>query len=421
MKKEQNVLERVYEPRRLLEAWRQVKSNAGAAGVDHMTVAEFERRKEELFPIIRNKLIAGTYRFKPARRVLIPKKGSPGKHRKLGIPVVMDRIVAQSIHATLDEVYDPGFTQSNFGFRKGRSQHEAIRYVREKVVEGNGWCASVDLKSYFDEIPHDLVFKLIRRQIADERLVTLIARALKAGVIVEGEFQKTTKGVPQGSPLSPILSNIVLNEMDQELEKRGLIYARWADDFVILRKSERSAHRVMERITRYLEGTLGLPVNREKSKVALMREVIFLGFRIYRHKIRVSEQSIAKFKRRIHELTHRNNPKSMKKITEELNRYLRGWANYFRIQEFKTSFRTLDEWVHARLRSMQLAKWKKPKKFQRAMINAGIPVWRARRVWVAMRSWQSAGRREVLRVLNTDWFRSLGLVFLQDYSAASTS
>lgn len=293
--------------------------------------------------------------------------------------------------------------------------------MREKVVEGNRWCASVDLKSYFDEILHDLVFKLIRRRIADERLVTLIARALKAGVVVEGEFEKTTKGVPQGCPLSPILSNIVLNEMDQELEKRGLTYARWADDFVILLKSERSAHRVMERITRYLEGTLKLPVNREKSKVALMREVIFLGFRIYRHKIRVREQSIAKFKRRIHELSHRNNPKSMKTIIEELNRYLRGWANYFRIQKFKTSFRTLDDLVRGWLRSMQLANWKKPKKFQRAMISAGIPVWRAGRVWVAMRSWQSASRKEVLRVLNTDWFRSLGLVFLQDYSAASTS
>jgi RNA-directed DNA polymerase len=421
LKKEQNVLERVYEPGRLLEAWRQVKSNAGAAGVDQMTVTEFERRKEELFPLIRDKLIAGTYRFKPARRVSIPKEGSPGKFRNLGIPVVMDRIVAQSIHATLDEIYDAGFSPGNFGFRKGRSQHEAIRYVRETVKQGHRWCVSVDLKSYFDEIPHNLIFKLIRRRIADERLVTLIARALKAGVVVEGKLEKTTKGVPQGSPLSPILSNIVLNEMDQELDTRGLTYARWADDFVILVKSPRSAQRVMQRITRYLEETLGLPVNREKSEVALMREVTFLGFRIYRHRIRVSDQAIARFKRRVHALTHRNNPKSMQRIIEELNLFLRGWANYFRIQEFKTLFGSLDDWVRGRLRSMQLAKWKKPKKFQRAMITAGVPAGRARRVWVAMRSWQSASRREVLRVLNADWFRSLGLVFLQEYSAASTS
>jgi group II intron reverse transcriptase/maturase len=248
--------------------------------------------------------------------------------------------------------------------------------------------------------------------------MTLVARALKAGVIVEGKLEKTTKGVPQGSPLSPMLSNIVLNEMDHELENRGLFHARWADDFIILVKSRRSAQRVMQRITEYLERTLGLPVNREKSEVALMREVTFLGFRIYRQKIQVSEQAVVKLKRRVRELTHRNNPKSMERIIEELNRYLRGWATYFRIQEFKRLFGSLDDWVRGRLRSMQLAKWKKPKKFQRAMIAAGVPVWRARRVWVAMRSWQSASRREVLRVLDLDWFRSLGLVFLQDYLAA---
>jgi group II intron reverse transcriptase/maturase len=421
MEKEQKVLERVYEPRRLLEAWRQVKANAGAAGVDQMTVAEFERRKEELFPLIRNKLLAGKYRFKPARRVLIPKEGSPGKFRNLGIPVVMDRIVAQSMHTVFEEIFDPGFTPSNYGFRRGRSQHEAIRTVREKVKQGYRWCAAVDLKSYFDEIPHDLIFKLLRRRIADERLLTLVARGLKAGVIVEGKLEKTTKGVPQGSPFSPMLSNIVLNEMDHELENRGLFHARWADDFIILVKSERSAQRVMQRITDYLERTLGLPVNREKSEVALMREVTFLGFRIFGHKIQVSEQAVVKLKRRVRELTHRNNPKSMERIIEELNRYLRGWASYFRVQEFKTLFGSLDDWVRARLRSMQLAKWKKPKKFQRAMIHAGIPVWRARRIWVAMRSWQSASRREVLRVLDLDWFRSLGLVFLQDYLAAPTS
>ena len=317
----------------------------------------------------------------------------------------------------------PGATS---GSAKGEVNTKPSAMCEKKVKQRYRWCASVDLKSDFNDIPHDLIFKLIRRRIdgvppPDERLVTLIARALKAGVVVDGKFEKTTKGVLQSSPLSPILSNIVLNEMDQELDRRGLTYARWADDFVILLKSRRSAHRVMERITRYLEETMGLPVNREKSEVALMREVTFLGFRIYRLKIRVSDQSIAKFKRRIHELTHRNNPKSMQTIIEELNRFLRGWANYFRIQEFKTLFGSLDDWVRGRLRSMQLAKWKKPKKFQRAMINAGVPVWRARRVWVAMRSWQSANRREVLRVLNADWFRSLGLIFLHDYSAASTS
>jgi len=421
VKKEQNVLERVYEPGRLLEAWRQVKGNAGAAGVDQMTVEEFEKRKEQLFPLIYKNLKAGSYRFKPARRKEIPKRGSSGKTRKLGIPVVMDRIVAQSIHTVFQEIFDPNFTESNYGFRSGKSQHQAIGHVQEQVKSGYRWCASVDLKSYFDEIPHDLILRLIRRAIADEQLVTLVARALKAGVMVEGRFEKTLKGAPQGSPLSPMLSNIVLNELDHELERRGLHYARWADDFVILVKSERSARRVMRNTIRYLEEELGLPVNREKSTVALIKEVTFLGFRVVRSKISISPESFARFKERVKEMTHRNNPKSMEQIVAELNLFLRGWGNYFRVQEYRTVFPKMDQWIRQRLRSMQLAKWKKPKRFQRAMMNAGVPQTVAQKTWVAMRSWSSAYRGEVQRVLNLGWFRNLGLIFLSDYSPTPTS
>ena len=414
--KEQQVLERVCQPRRLLEAWRQVKKNAGAAGVDQMSVAEFAERKSELLKLALQRLRAGTYRFKPARRVLIPKPGKPGKFRKLGIPVVMDRVVAQSIHTVFEEIFDPDFTRSNFGFRTGKSQHQAIEYVRGLVAEGYSWCASIDLQSFFDEIPHNLVFKLIRRKIADERLLTLVARAMKAGVVVEGKFERTTKGVPQGSPLSPILSNIVLNELDQELERRGLKYARWADDFVLLLQSKRAAARAMESISAYLEDVLGLPVNRDKSGVAKMAEVTFLGFRIFRHKIRISPESIEKFKRRVRELTHRNNPLSMFAVIAKLSKYLRGWVAYFRVQEFKELFARIDPWIRARLRSIQLSKWKKPRKFQRVMIAAGFPAWEARRTWVAMKAWRSVRRKEVRFVLSPEWFRELRLVFLTDYN-----
>lgn len=260
--KAEKVLERGCKPRRPLEAWQQVKQNAGAAGIDRMTVKEFEDRKEERFPIIRNKLQAGEYRFEPARRILIPKEGSKERFRKLGIPVVMDRIVSASIALVFEEIFDAEFTESDFGFRRGKSQHQAIEHVHGIVEEGHEWCASVDLKSFFDEIPHDLILKLIRRKIADERLVTLVARALKAGVVVEGKFEKSTKGSPQGSPLSPMLSNIVLNEMNHELERRGLKYCRWTDDFLILVSSERAAKRVTEGITRFVEVELGLPVNK---------------------------------------------------------------------------------------------------------------------------------------------------------------
>jgi RNA-directed DNA polymerase len=213
--KDSEVLVKVFDPGRLLEAWQQVRKNAGAAGIDRMTVEEFAQREEQFLGLIHDKLESGTYRFQPARRVLIPKEGTSGM-RKLGIPVVMDRIVGVSMHSVLEEIFDPGFTASNFGFRRGRSQHQAIRHLQRLVQEGREWAVAIDLKSFFDEIPHGLMLKLIRRKVADERLVTLIARLLKAGVIVDGEFEKTTQGCPQGSPLSPILSNLVLNELDQK-------------------------------------------------------------------------------------------------------------------------------------------------------------------------------------------------------------
>ena len=408
-------LERVYNQGRLRGAWQRVRKNAGVAGIDKMTVEDFERREDELLELIHEKLKAGTYRFKPARRALIPKEGT-SKMRKLGIPVVMDRIVGQSINLVFEPIFAPGFTESNFGFRRGKSQHQAIRHVQGIVTEGYEWCASVDLKSFFDEIPHDLILKLIRRKVADERLVTLIARALKAGVIVEGRFEKTRKGCPQGSPLSPMLSNIVLNELDHELEKRGHRYCRWADDFLILVKSERAAKRVMEGIVGYLEGELNLPVNKEKSKVAKVKDVPFLGFQILRGKIRVSNKARIKFKDKVRGLTRRNNPLSMYQVIQNLNEYLRGWVAYFRIQEFRNLFRDFDGWIRSRLRSTQLKKWKKPRKFQRIMIKSGFNPREAHRVWIKMNKWQSVSRKEVRFVMNLEWFRRQGLTFLNCFT-----
>jgi group II intron reverse transcriptase/maturase len=399
-------------------AWQQVRKNAGAAGIDKMTVETFERREDELLKLIHEKLKAGTYRFKPARRVLIPKAGS-NKKRKLGIPVVMDRIVSQSINFTLEGIFDPVFTASNFGFRRGKSQHRAIKHVQSIVLEGYEWCASIDLKSFFDEIPHGLILKLIRRRIADEGLVTLIARALKAGVIVEGKLEKTTKGCPQGSPVSPMLSNIVLNELDQELDRRGHRYCRWADDFLILVKSERAAKRVMDGIVKYLEEELDLPVNKEKSGVSEIKDVPFLGFQILRGKIRVSNKSRVKFKDKIRELTRRNNPLSMHQNIQELNKYLQGWVAYFGIQEFKMLFRDFDGWIRSRLRSMQLKKWKNPRKFQRIMISSGFKPQEAHKVWIRMNKWQSVHRRAVRFVMDLEWFRRQDLVFLNDFTRRS--
>ena len=413
--KVEEVTRRVYERRRLHRAWQQVERNAGAAGIDQMTVEDFAERKSELLDLIHMKLEAGTYRFKPARRVLIPKAGT-AKKRKLGIPVVMDRIVSQSMHTVLEEIFEPEFTKSNFGFRRGKNQHQAIEHLRQTVIEGYEWCAAVDLQSFFDEIPHGLIFKLIRRRIRDERFVTLIARALKAGVVVDGRLKRTIKGCPQGSPVSPTLSNIVLNELDHELERRGHRYCRWADDFVIVVRSERAARRVMESITRYIEVELELPVNREKSLVAPVHKVEFCSFQILVGKIRVSTKARIRFKNQVRRLTPRNNGRSMYWVIQHLNRYLQGWVGYFRIQEFRKIFRELDEFIRSRLRSMQLKKWKKPKKFQRVMIRLGYSVEEARKTWIKMDKWQSVKRKVVKYVLNLKWFRRQRVLFLDDYT-----
>ena len=411
----ERVLERVSDRGRLHRAWQAVKANAGAAGIDQMTVEAFGERAEAYLDVIHAKLTAGTYRFKPVRRVEIPKPGS-SKKRKLGIPVVMDRIVSQSLHTVLEELFDGDFTASNFGFRRGKSQHQAVEHLRQAVVEGYVWCASIDLQGFFDEIPHALILRLLRRKMRDERVITLIARELKAGVKVAGKIEKTTKGCPQGAPVSPTLSNIVLNELDQELERRGHRYCRWADDFVIMLRSERAARRVMESTTSFLEEILGLPVNRQKSQVARAQDVEFLGFQILRGKIRLGNQARQRFKARVRDLTRRNNGLSMAQIIRDLSQYLRGWVGYFRLQEFRKVFQDLDGFLRSRLRSMQLKKWKKPTKFQRMMIRAGYPVAQAKRTWVRMNKWQSVARRPVHFVLNLAWFRRRGLLFLDDFT-----
>lgn len=411
------VLAQVYEPGRLCAAWWQVKKNAGAAGIDRMTVEEFGRREDKLLALIHDKLESGSYRFKPARRALIPKQGT-SKMRELGIPVVMDRIVGVSMHQVLESIFDADFTGSNFGFRRGKSQHQAIRHLQGLVNEGREWAVAVDLKSFFDEIPHGLIVKLIRRKVADEPMVTLVARLLKAGVMVKGNFEKTTKGCAQGSPLSPLLSNIVLNELDHELEERNLGYARWADDFVIVVRSERAARRVMKGTIQFLDEALGLAVNEEKSRVAPIKEITFVGFQILRGKLRVSNQARIRFKDWVRGLTRRNNPLSMYQVIHELSDYLRGWVGYFGVQEFKYLFRNLDAWIRSRLRSTQLKKWKKPRKFQRIMIKAGFDPTQAHQVWIKMNRWQSVMRRPVRFVMNLEWFRERGLLFLHDFTLA---
>ncbi len=299
--KQERVMERICEPCRLHEAWQQVKQNAASTGIDKVTVEKFESRKPEFIEIISKKLRTGRYHFNPARRVLITKEET-ARLMKLEIPMVMDRVVSQSESLVFEEIFDPCFTEFNFGFRRGRSQSMAIQHVQEMVREGYKWCPFIKLESFFDEVPHELILKLIRGKIADEQLLTLTSRALKARVTVKGRAEKREKGCPQGAPLSPMLSNIVLNELDQELERLGVRYCRWADDIVILLKTEIAAGRVLKRVTSYLKEHLNLPVNEKKSGVKNIEYVTFLGFRILDGKIRVSEKDRRKFKSKMREL-----------------------------------------------------------------------------------------------------------------------
>jgi RNA-directed DNA polymerase len=411
--KEERVMERVYEPERLRTAWRQIRSNAGAAGIDGVTVKAFEAQEGRYLKLVNQKLGMGHYRFKPARRVLIEKPGSD-KKRPLGIPVVMDRVVSQSVAMVLEGIFDKEFTASNFGYRRGKSQHQAVRYMKETIDQGYLWSVSLDLKSFFDEIPHGLILKLIRRRIYDEKLVTLIARALKAGVIIDGMFMKTEKGSPQGSPLSPMLSNIVLNEVDHEIERRGHKYVRWADDMIIFVKSQRAAYRVMETMIRYIE-QMGLPVNREKSRVESSDKATFCGLRVRRGKISMSKKSVKTFKIHVRERTKRENGQPMKAVVEDLNEYLRGWIGYFQIQEHRKPLKELDMFIRNRLRSMQLKKWKNPVKFRRMMRRMGRPEEEVSRTWVQMDKWSSVKRQAVRFTLNNVWFRRLRVVFLEDF------
>ena len=410
-RKYKEVLKRVYNRERLNRAWQQVKKNAGAAGIDKMTVGKFEENAERNLATAARKLKAGKYQFKPLKEVLIPKEGGT---RKLGIPVVMDRVVSQSMNMVMMEIYEPEFKNSSYGYRPGKSQHEAIGKMKEHIKEGREWVVEVDLKNFFDEIPHPLILKRVREKVEDDQMITLIARAIKSGRIKEGRYEKSQKGVPQGSPISPILSNIVLHELDQELENRGHRHCRWADDFLIYMRSERAGKRVKESITKYLR-KMGLEVNEDKSGVTRAEEAKFLGFQIQNGQIRISPKAKKKFKRNIREMTKRNNPLSMKKIVEDLNVYLKGWVGYFTVEETQTTMGNLDGWIRRRLRSMQLKKWKKPKKFQAKMRKAGYSVYYSEKTWLKMDVWRSSRNPKVHRVLPVKWFRKLKLVFLDDY------
>ena len=347
-----DLLEHILEPDNLMRAWKQVKSNKGAPGIDGVTIAQFPAYIQERWQGIGAAILDGTYVPSPVLRVEIPKPD--GGMRPLGIPTVMDRVIQQAIAQVLMPIFDPGFSESSFGFRPGRCAHDAVYKVQDYIKQGYRVAVDMDLAKFFDTVNHDVLMNRVSRKVKDKRILKLIGRYLRAGVVNNGRLEYTRKGVPQGGPLSPLLANILLDDLDKELEARGHRFARYADDFIILVKSQGAGERVMKSICRFLEQRLKLSVNEKKSKVANVEDCSFLGFIFCRGKIRWSQKAFVEFKRRIRLLTGRSWFVSMDYRLKKLAEYIRGWMNYYGISEYYRPIPGLDEWLRRRIRNVLL-------------------------------------------------------------------
>jgi RNA-directed DNA polymerase len=404
-----DLLERIISPENLQKAWLRVKANGGASGVDGMTIAQFPAFARQYWETIRLRLMAGTYRPMPVRRVFIPKPN--GDLRPLGIPTVLDRVIQQAIAQLLTPLFDPGFSTHSFGFRYGKRAHQAVRSVQAAAQAGYAYAVDCDLKSFFDTVKFDRLMRLLDRRISDKRVLRLIGAYLRAGVTLpEGQWEATTQGVPQGGPLSPLLANIMLDPLDKELERRGLRFARYADDFLILVRSLRAAQRVMQSVTRFVEARLKLVVNRQKSQAAALSKCAFLGFQILRGRIVWTEKAQKRFKERMQEITSRSRGVSTFCMLRELRRYVVGWLNYFGISQAYRVVPELDQWLRRRVRMYYWKQWKRARTRRRQLIRLGI---HPREVYKATRShrgyWFMAGTSIVQRALDNEWLAERGV------------
>jgi RNA-directed DNA polymerase len=368
----ESLMEAVVDPANMQLAWQHVRSNRGAPGPDGITLREFPEWIAPRWPTIRQQLLDGTYRPEPVRRVTIDKPD--GGARLLGIPNVQERLVQQAILQVLTPVFDPGFSESSHGFRPKRSAHGAAKQVQQTIRRGNRFAVDMDLSKFFDRVQHDVLMSRISRKVSDKRMLKLIGRYLRAGVMVDGVFQPGAEGTPQGGPLSPLLANILLDDLDKELERRGLPFVRYADDFVIFTRSQRSAQRVFASVSRYLTQALLLVVNQEKSQVVETDGVEFLGFvfRGRRATINVTAKNVSKFKQRIREITGRSRGISMERRLSELRSYLRGWMGYFGLAAQLKLFDKLDQWLRRRIRMCYWKRWRHARTRSRNLMRLGV-------------------------------------------------
>jgi RNA-directed DNA polymerase len=368
-----SLMEAVVDEANLEIAWKNVKANRGAPGPDGVTIAKFPEWLRTRWPQIRQRLLDGTYRPGPVRRKTIDKPD--GGQRSLGIPNVIERLIQQAIVQVLTPIFDPHFSESSFGFRPQRSAHGAAKQVQRIIRRGHRFAADIDLSKFFDRVQHDVLMARVARRVDDKLLLRLIGRYLRAGVMVEGVLQPTEVGAPQGGPLSPILSNILLDDLDKELERRGLPFVRYADDFAVFAKSQRAAQRIMTSVSRYLTAELRLVVNQKKSRVVTSDEFEFLGFSFVKSRatINVAAKSIHKFKRRIRELTGRSWGISMEHRLSRLRSYVRGWMGYFGLASQLKLFDKLDQWIRRRIRMCYWKQWRRPKRRREMLIRLGVP------------------------------------------------
>ena len=417
----EQLMEQVCERENLKRALARVRRNKGSAGVDAMSVQQLPVFLKAHWPMTRGQLLAGRYQPQAVKRVAIPKPG--GGRRELGVPTVLDRFIQQALLQVLQPIFEPTFSESSYGFRPARSAHQAVRRAQTFIAEGHPWVVDLDLAQFFDRVNHDLLMNRVASKVQDKRVLKLIRAYLVAGVLEQGLVKARGEGTPQGGPLSPLLSNILLTDLDRELERRGHKFVRYADDSNIYVKSERAGRRVKESITRFLEQRLKLKVNEAKSAVAEVWQRKFLGFS-FTHgenpRRRIAPQAIARFKQRVRELTHRNQGRSLTQIIGRLAPFLLGWRAYFGECETPTVLRALDQWLRRRLRSVVWKHWKRGRRRYDELRRRGVkPKLAAHTAGSAHGPWRLAGSPALHRAFPTALFTAMGLPNL--YCAAHTA
>lgn len=409
-----DLFERMLQRSNLSEAWDRVRANKGAAGIDGMTINEFPLwARDGHWERVTNELVTGRYNPSPVRRVEIDKP--EGGTRQLGIPTVCDRVIQQAIAQILTPLFDPEFSNNSFGFRPGRNGQQAVKQVSDIAKEGRRFAVDVDLAKFFDRVNHDLLMTRLGDKVKDKRLLELIKRYLRAGFIENQIYGESREGVPQGSPLSPLLANIMLDPLDKELEKRGHKFARYADDFTILVKSQRAGERVLRSISQYLQNRLKLVVNTTKSHVVKTSESKFLGFTFKAGRIQWHPKTLLKFKQQVRRLTNRNWGVSMKYQLFKTSQYLRGWINYFGIANCYQLCVELDHWIRRRVRMAYWRQWRKPRTKVRNLMRLGVRVQASVACGITSKGpWRSSKTPGINQALSNAYLKSQGLYELRD-------